>query len=235
MGPGDPLLLTRQAMAVLGSADRVVAPTGSADEPGRAESVVLQAMPEISITRLPFDMTPDVQGGLLTRAASHREVARKLLPWLSTGEEVAFITLGDPNIYSTFSALVLALRQLGWEGAVETVPGITAFQALASRTGTVLLDGTESLSLVTALDGTTHVEEALREPDRAVVVYKGGKHLPEIAALLSSVGRLEGAVFGEHIGLEGEWTGPLAEVPEHSASYLATVIVPPLTDSEGQA
>ncbi|MGH2466869.1 MAG: SAM-dependent methyltransferase, partial [Candidatus Limnocylindrales bacterium] len=148
-------------------------------------------------------------------------------PWLGDGEHVAFVTLGDPNLYSTFPSLVAALAELGWRGEVKTIPGITAFQALAAATGTVLLDGTESLSLVTALDGTTEVERALEEPSRAVVVYKGGRHIAAVAQLLADRGRLNGAVFGERLGLDGQRVGPLEEVGDGPASYLATVIVPP--------
>jgi precorrin-2/cobalt-factor-2 C20-methyltransferase len=226
VGPGDPMLLTRQAMAVLTDADRIVAPTTGPADAGRAETIVREALGAVAITRLAFDMTPDGNGGAPARAASHRAAAARLLPTLEDGEHVAFITLGDPNLYSTFPSLVDALGRLGWRGAVDTVPGITAFQALAARTGTVLLDGTESLALVTALDGTGHLAAALEEPDRAVVVYKGGRHLPAIAQLLAAHGRLDGAVFGERLGLEGERVGRLADLSQGPAAYLATVIVP---------
>lgn len=234
VGPGDPSLLTRRAMTVLQEADRVVAPTTGPDLPGRAEAVVLDALPGLAITRLTFDMAPDGGGGggAEARRRSHEEAARSLLPWLAGGEHVAFVTLGDPNIYSTFPSLVAALHSLGADPVVDTVPGITAFQALASRTGTVLLDGSESLSLVTALDGVDGLERALRVPDRAVVVYKGGRHVPAMARLLAERGRLDGAVVGELLGLEGEHVAPLAAVADRPASYLATVIVPPASAGE---
>lgn len=218
VGPGDPDLLTRRAIAVLAACDRVVAPVTAGAEPGRAESVVRSAIPGLEITRLVFEMTRD---------ASHAAAARALVPWLEAGEHVAFVTLGDPNVYSTFPALVAALRADGHEVPVETVPGITAFQELAARSATVLLDGTESLSLVTALDGPGHVADALADPERAVVVYKGGRHVPAIAAMLADRGRLDGAVLGEQLGLAGERVQPLADAAGEPASYLATVIVPP--------
>jgi precorrin-2/cobalt-factor-2 C20-methyltransferase len=102
-----------------------------------------------------------------------------------------------------------------------------AFQELAARTGVALLDGTESLHLVTALDGPAHVEAAVDDLDAAIVVYKGGRHLPAIAEALKRSGRLDGAVFGELLGLPGERVGAVAESSSQPASYLATVIVPP--------
>lgn len=233
VGPGDPDLLTRGAVAVLVSADRVVAPTTDGSAPGRAEAVVHEVLPDLPLTRLTFDMTPDgVAEGVEARAASHRAAAEQLVPWLDAGEHVAFVTLGDPNIYSTFPSLVSAVRGLGREPEVRTVPGVMAFQALAARSGTVLTDGTQSLSLVTALDGTGPLEEAIGDPARTVVVYKGGRHLPAIAALLGRHGRLDGAVLGELLGLPGERIAPLAGA-DGPASYLATVIVPPSAPGAG--
>lgn len=222
VGPGDPGLLTRRAVDVLSSADRVVAPVSAGDGPGRAESVVRAVLPGLDVTRLPFEMTRGP-----SRHGSHEAAAHALVPWLDAGEHVAFVTLGDPGVYSTFPALVAALRSQGHTVEVDTVPGITAFQDLASRRGMVLLDGTESLSLVTALDGTDHLEQALSDPGRTIVVYKGGRFVPAIASLLARHGRLDGAVLGERLGLDGERICPLADASGAEASYLATVIVPP--------
>jgi precorrin-2/cobalt-factor-2 C20-methyltransferase len=232
VGPGDPSLLTLGAVSTLRSVDRVVAPTTDSG-PGRAESIVKAALPDLEVDRLLFDMSPDGAEGGTARAASHQAAAGRLLPWLRDGQRVAFVTLGDPNIYSTFPSLVRALGDLGWHGEVATLPGITAFQALAAATGTVLLDGTESLSLVTALDGVDRVADALTEPDRAVVIYKGGRHIGAVAQLLASSGRLSGSVFGERIGLDDQRVGALEDVGEGPASYLATVVVPPATRDQG--
>jgi precorrin-2/cobalt-factor-2 C20-methyltransferase len=219
VGPGDPDLLTARALGVLRAADRVLAPSVAIDAVGRAESVVRQAAPDVAVERLVFDMSGD---------HSYRQSADALLPHLDAGEHVAFVTLGDPNIYSTFSSLAAAVVELRPSVDIETVPGIMAFQDLASRSGTVVLDGTQSLALVTALDGPAAVADALSDPRRAVVVYKGGRHLPAIAKQLADAGRLDGAVFGELLGLPGERVMPVSEAGDQPATYLATVIVPPV-------
>lgn len=221
VGPGDPELLTRQAIRVLEESDRVVAPSTAIDAVGRAESIVREALPGLAVERVVFAM-----GG-----SSEETAARALLGWLDAGEQVAFVTLGDPNIYSTFSSLAARVRQLRPGAGIATVAGIMAFQALAASTGTVLARGTEALSLVTALDGTGTLAEAVRDPERAVVVYKGGRHLPAITDLLARAGRLEGAIMGELLGLPGERCGPVAELGQHPAAYLATVVVPPVDRS----
>jgi precorrin-2/cobalt-factor-2 C20-methyltransferase len=223
VGPGDADHLTVRALRVLRAADRIVAPSTAIDAVGRAESVVREAAPDLRVERLPYTMAPGA--GARTEAA--RAAANAIVGWLDGGERVAFVTLGDPNVYSTFSSVAAEVRRLRPEVAVETVPGIMALQDLAARTGTVLLDDTESLTLVTALDGPAAVAEALGDPSRALVVYKGGRHLPELAKLLADAGRLDGAVMGELLGLPGQRTGPVADAAAGPATYLATVIVPP--------
>lgn len=223
VGPGDAEMITLQAVRTLTEADRVVAPSLAPDAVGRAESIVRQVAPEIEVERLVFDMSTAAGD----REASHRSAATAIGPYLDAGERIAFVTLGDPNIYSTFSALAAAVLAQRPGTVVHTVAGITAFQNLAARTATILLDGTDTLQLVTALDGPQHLEQALARPDQAVVVYKGGRHLPAILKALADAGRLDGALIGELLGLPGERIAPAADWPDRPATYLATVIVPP--------
>lgn len=229
MGPGDPELVTARAVRVLGQVDRVFAPSTALDAVGRAESIMRQACPGVAVERLAFEMsTGPGRDHALSGAAA------RVATCLDAGGDVAFVTLGDPNVYSTFPALAEAVRRLRPATPVATVPGITAFQDLASRSGTVLLAGTEALRLVTALDGPQALDGALEDPSAAVVVYKGGRHLPAVAKRLADAGRLDGAVAGELLGLPGERVAPAADLAAGPASYLVTVIVPP-AGREGRA
>jgi len=226
VGPGDPGLITTRAVAALRAADRVLAPTTSASAVGRAEAIVREAVPEVAVERVVFVMATDGAA----RAAALAAVAERVVELLDVGERVAFVTLGDPNVYSTFSSVAASVRERRPAVPVESIPGIMAFQDLAARSGTVLVDGDERLVLVPAHrgDGAAAVGAAAADDRAAVVVYKGGSRLPELAATLAAAGRLEGAVLGELLGLPGGRVARVADVADRPATYLATLVVPPV-------
>ena len=222
VGPGEADLLTVRAVAALRRADRVLAPTTAIDAVGRAEAIVRQAVPGVVIERVAFAMAP-------ARSARDRSIeraARTVAGHLAAGEEVAWITLGDPLTYSTFSAVAELVRRNRPATQVLRVPGIMAFQALAARTGTVIAGERTRVTIRTALDGDD-ISADLRDPAATVVIYKGGRRLPELAAETAACQRAGAAVAGELIGMPGERVGSLTDLAASGpASYLATVIVP---------
>ncbi|MCH7230825.1 precorrin-2 C(20)-methyltransferase [Glycomyces sp. L485] len=221
-GPGDPDLITVKGRDALLSADTVFVPVAVSspnDEPGYAERVVAHHVPhDKPITRLVFELDADRRDSAWARAAETvAEVVR-------AGKTAVFATIGDPNVYSTFSYLARAVRARVPSATIATVPGVTAMQDLASRTGTVLVEHDEPLTLMPMTAGTDRVRGAL-EDGGTVVLYKGGRRLPEVRAVLEAGGALDRAVFGAHLGHPDE--DVRAAVPDRPAPYLSTVIVTP--------
>ncbi len=120
---------------------------------------------------------------------------------------VAFATIGDPNVYSTFTYLAQTVGELVPGVVVETVPGITAMQDLAARSGAVLTEGTEPLTLVPVTAGSAVLKEALAGPG-TVVAYKFGRRAGEVAEVLRETGRLDDAVWGPRWGCRRSPCGP---------------------------
>ena len=233
VGPGDPELVTVRGVRELREADVVVVPVMDADEQGRAERTVA-AHTDRDVVRLVFALD-DRGGATAERLGAWEAAADEVARLLSAGAPtVAFATIGDPNIYSTFTYLADAVRERLPEVEVATVPGITAMQDLASRSGTVLCEGTESLALLPLTAGVPAFEEALSHFD-TVVAYKGGRHMPTVLEVLQRAGRLEDAVYGAALGLPGESVGPAADLVgrEGCAPYLSTVVVPATRTARG--
>jgi len=235
VGPGDAELVTVKGVRVLREADLVVVPVMDPHEQGRAEATVRAHVdPERlaqRLRRLVFAL--DDRGGPTAQRLSAWEAAADAVAGhlREHGGTVAFATIGDPNVYSTFTYLADAVLERVPDVEVDTVPGITAMQDLAARSGTVLCEGTESLALLPLTAGVEAFEEALTHFD-SVVAYKGGRHMPAVLEVLQRHGRLEGAVYGAALGLPDQQVGPAADAPP-DAPYLSTVVVPARRTTRG--
>jgi precorrin-2/cobalt-factor-2 C20-methyltransferase len=228
VGPGDPELVTVKGVRALERADAVFVPVADTGETGRAEAVALAYVTPDRVRRLPFALAGDAAA----REASWERAGASVAEVVGAGGVAAFATLGDPGVYSTFAYLAATVRSLVADVLVDTVPGVTAMQDLAARSGTVLVEGGERLALLPLVAGAGRLDEALASYD-TVVCYKGGRHLPEIVDTLRRAGRLERAVYGARLGLPGETVRPATELGRRPGPYLSTVIVLPERPSRG--
>jgi precorrin-2/cobalt-factor-2 C20-methyltransferase len=220
VGPGDPELVTVKAVDVMRSADVVFVPVTDTGEIGRAEATVLAHVPGDNVRRLRFAIHDDD-----ARHAAWDDAGAVVAEALRDAvSHVAFATIGDPNVYSTFTYLATTVRAALAGVAVETVPGITALQDLAARSGTPLVEGTETLALLPFTAGEDALAAALAAHD-TVVCYKGGRHIDAVLDVVRRAGRLDEAVYGARLGLPGEEIERAADV-SGPAHYLSTLLVP---------
>ncbi|MFE2886530.1 precorrin-2 C(20)-methyltransferase [Streptomyces sp. NPDC059272] len=223
VGPGDPELVTVKGVNALREADVIVVPVMDTLERGRAEATVLHYVPAEKVLRVVFALNERTDRA--RREAAWDAAGAKVAELLGTNGVVAFATIGDPNVYSTFTYLALTIGELVPGVVVETVPGITAMQDLAARSGAVLTEGTEPLTLVPVTAGSGVLKDALAGPG-TVVAYKFGRQAAEVAEALRETGRLEDAVWGSALGLPEESIRPAAELDGQPLPYLSTLIAP---------
>ena len=222
VGPGDPELLTIKGLRALREANHVFVPVGDTGETGRAEGVVHAHLDPGRARRLLFALSDDASA----RSENWERAAREVSEPLRRGETCAFATIGDPNVYSTFTYLARTVKQYVPEVKVETISGITAMQDLAARSGTVLLEGDERLVLLPFTAGKNPLQNALSEFD-TVVCYKGGSWLREVLEAAEEAERLEDATYGSRLGMQGEEIVPASEMVGREGLYLSTLIFAP--------
>ncbi|WP_329542237.1 precorrin-2 C(20)-methyltransferase [Streptomyces sp. NBC_01358] len=223
VGPGDPELVTVKGVNALRDAAVVVVPVMDTGERGRAEATVLHYVGAEKVVRVVFALNERTDRA--RREAAWDAAGARVAELLRTRGSVAFATIGDPNVYSTFTYLAHTIGELLPGTAVVTVPGITAMQELAARSGAVLTEGTEPLTLVPVTAGADVLREALKGPG-TVVAYKFGRLAAEVATALRETGRTEDAVWGSALGLPEESIRPAAELADGPLPYLSTLIAP---------
>lgn len=241
MGPGDPALVTVGAVSILREAPVVAVPRAPGSEgPGAAFSIACRAVGENGldskeVVELSMPMTRDAD--VLARARSR--AASSLADWLSNGLDVAFITLGDPLLYSTFSYLVPLVKALVPGCEIRTVPGVTSMCTSASASLTPLAEGDDRVAIIPATSGLDSVRSALETFD-TVVLMKVNRKYDELVSLLREMDLYSGSVFASKVGWEGEElvTRELASAPsDGKVDYFSMIIVKtgrtPSTKAEG--
>ena len=214
VGPGDPEYMTLKAVRLIRE-NRVIAVPGQAAKESAAYKIAVQAVPELAEKELVPVYMPMVKDRMLIDA-EHRKGAELLKTYLDRGENVVFLTLGDPSIYCTFSYIQHYLEADGYP--VELVSGITSFCAAAARLNLPLAEWDEPIHIVPAV----HKTEDRLEQDGNYVLMKSASHMKEVKALLLSSGRKVSAVV--NCGMENEAVYRSAEEIPDDAGYFSLII-----------
>ncbi|HTP29967.1 MAG TPA: precorrin-2 C(20)-methyltransferase [Anaeromyxobacteraceae bacterium] len=193
VGPGAPDLLTLRAARILRSVPVMALPRRSEREDSVAGCIAIESVGEIvGQERLPliFPATAD----LALRRAARDVAAREISKRLRQGLEVAFVTEGDPLLYSSFLDLLAEVPRHFPGVAVEIVPGVTSVTAVAAAARVPLADGNDRVAILPASQALAHIPRLAREFD-SVVLLKVGAVLPALIDALRGAGILGRALL----------------------------------------
>jgi precorrin-2/cobalt-factor-2 C20-methyltransferase len=200
VGPGDPELVPVKSVRVLKQVDTVYAASSSKNTYSLAVDIVRNYIPAGTPVRmLPFPMTRDDS----KKQAAWRDNAQIILDTLNAGKDAAFVTLGDPMTYSTYGYIVKNLQQLAPTAPIMTIPGITSYHAAAACTNSPLVEGEESLVILSGAKGGGHLRQ-LNGKTETVVILKAYKHIEDIADAIEASGEIVNYVCVKKCGLPDE-------------------------------
>lgn len=121
-GPGDPELLTVKATRIIKNSSVIFAPNNKGTN--MALDTVNEYIEDTKVILIDFPM------GNVQRA-DYIKAAKIIFNEIPLGEIGAFLTIGDPMIYSTFIYIMEELG--GMDIEINIIPGIPSFVAAASE------------------------------------------------------------------------------------------------------
>lgn len=226
-GPGDPDLLTLKAVKALNQAD-VVAFFAKRGARGNGRTIVDGHM-RADVIELPLIYPVTVEEHKDSESYKNAidgffdESAAQIALHLQAGRTVAVLSEGDPLFYGSYMHLHLRLAP---HFPAEVIPGVTAMSGCWSMANLPLVQGDDILSVLPGTLSEEVLGERLAGTDGAVIM-KVGRNLPKIRRALSSVGKLEGAVYVERGTMANGAAMPLVERDELlPAPYFSLVLVP---------
>lgn len=223
VGPGDPELLTRKAERVLRQADVILAPVSNPGDTSVAFETVREFMDEDrqEIIVHQFPMTSDAS----RLVPAWQEAASLIADRIASGKDVAFITIGDPLLYSTFIYLLRIFRETYPQIVVEIIPGISSINTAAAVAGVPLAEAEEKIVIIPATAGIEVISAALAVHE-TVVLLKVKPLYSDILQLLRQTGRSESVVFVERVGSARQKVlTSIAEMADHAPDYLSLMII----------
>ncbi len=213
VGPGDPELITLKAVRIIKETS-VIALPGTSPMDSVAYKIAKQAVPQLEEKELlAINMSMSKASEILKR--DHEAGAECIESYLKRGVDVAFLCLGDPSIYSTYSYVAKIIQDKGYE--TKMVSGVPSFCAAASRVGSSLTQWNESLEIIPSV----HKEIECKE-DINYIYMKAGKSLKELKSALAESNKEVFCI--ENCGMENEhiYYG-LDEIPDEAGYYTLVI------------
>lgn len=201
VGPGDPELLTVKGLRILQSVPNVYVPVSRPGARSLARSIVDEYLDPARqrIVDLVVEMHDDV-GSL---AEQWRENARVVAAQLTGGSDAAYITEGDPLLYSTFVHLADALAEVCPEAPIVVVPGISSVHAAAAAARVELAERDGRIAILPATYEGERLGAVLDTFD-TIVLLKVASVFDHVLELLEQRGLVGGSVYVRRCGLPEE-------------------------------
>ena len=218
VGPGDPELLTLKAARLIRECHLVAIPA-SGRETNVAFDIAAGAVAELKTKELlevPMPMVRDEE----KLKESHNQAAEMIVQELKAGKDVAFLTLGDPAIYSTYIYVHDRVMAKGFEA--EIIPGIPSFCAAAARLNEGLTEASEALHIIPA--SYEGLEEALNLKGTRVLM-KSGRSIGRVKELLKEMEPPQTVKMVERCGMQGEKIYRQLEDIDENAGYFSILVV----------
>jgi len=204
-GPGDPELLTLKAAGIVKSADVIFCPTARAGRESMALTIVKpilsKRMKKPEIIDLIFPMVKDKE----TLNETWRNNADQIAKKFASGKKVAYLCVGDPSLYSTFTYIHKELKKRYPEIPIEIVPGVASMFAFASQAKISLAEGDETLAIVPACYDLSRVKSTASACD-TVIFLKDGRYFNSVIEMLKQSGFSENSLIAiaQDVSAEGE-------------------------------
>ncbi len=222
VGPGDSEYLTLKGKRIINEVDILLCPEKKEGAGSFAFEIIKEHIENenLEIVNLVYPMHYK-EDELETMWEKNGKIINE---YLKQGKKLAFITLGDTTVYSTFMYTLPYVDKSLMD--LEIVPGITSFCAVASEIKTPLMVWEESLKIVPVRkNDKNQLTEAIKNYDN-IVLMKPCNNPSEIIEMLKENNLENNFMLISKVGTDEEvLIKDISELEKGKLPYLSTMII----------
>ena len=228
VGPGDPELMTIKAKNILEKVDIIYTPISRKNKESKALKIAEKIVNcKEKVQKLLFPMTKNKD----EKEKHWQNNAQKIITDLKNKKAVAFITIGDPLLYSTYIYILNHLKKGEFKGdftdinsLIETVPGVTSINTSSARLNLPLAAGDEKLLVLPDIPNNKNLGNLIKDFDN-VVILKVSKNIEKIMDFLEEFNYDNKFAFISRCGYQEEFiTTDVEELKHRDIDYLSLII-----------
>ncbi|MFK4785280.1 precorrin-2 C(20)-methyltransferase [Fusobacterium sp. MFO224] len=218
VGVGDPEMITIKAVNILKKIDIVLIPNAGRDYTSTAYNIAKKYLKEnIKLVNVEFSMNPKLE----ERKKERKRNAEIVEKYLKENKNVAFLTIGDPMVYSTY---IYLLENISSEYEVQTISGISSFSDISSRFNIPLVIGNETLKIL-PLHKNCDIKKEIENADN-VIIMKVALKFKELKKILKETNNENNIILVCESGKEKEKVYfNLDEIDEDNIPYFSTLLL----------
>ncbi|MFK2824099.1 precorrin-2 C(20)-methyltransferase [Bacillus sp. B190/17] len=222
VGPGDPELITVKAFRALQECPVIAYPKKRKGSKSYARKIIDAYVDpsEKDMLGLVFPMTKDP--AILER--EWNATAEAVWEKLNEGKDVAFVTEGDPLLYSTFIHMMNVMKERYGDVNMKVIPGISSINGAAARLSLPLAEGDDLVAIVPAKDDYEAMKEVIEAHD-CVIFIKVAKVINLMLRILKELNLTDKAAVVSKVTSEEEIVWNIEELEGAEPEYLTLMVV----------
>ena len=222
VGPGDPSLLTIEAIKAIKQSKVIFYPISGKDRDSYSAKIVNKFIKKKKQIPLIFPMgRKEYDSALIWESG-----AKKIVDYINRNLPVALLCLGDTSIYASSFYLKKEIKKNYPQIRITTLPGISSLSLAAALGDFQLIKKGETLNILECPDDKNQFLNLIDTRSKKVlVIMKVGKRWKWVKYALQEKNFLHEAKLAVNLGMENQYIGDASEYLSEELPYFSLILL----------
>ena len=222
VGPGDPSLLTIEAVKAIKQSKVIFYPISGKDRDSYSAKIVNKFIKKKKQIPLIFPMGIEEYDSEYIWKSS----AKKIVDYINKNLKVSLLCLGDTSIYASSFYLKKEIKKNYPQIRITTLSGISSLSLAAALGDFQLINKGETLNILECPDDKNQFLNLIDTRSKKVlVIMKVGKRWKWVKYALQEKNLLQEAKLAVNLGMENQYIGDASEYLSEELPYFSLILL----------